>query len=151
MAVALKSLYDTDFLEWTAQVAELLRAGRFDEIDIENLATETEDLGKSQQSAVISQLSRMMAHLIKQKIQPERDGASWQTSIASAQMEIEVQLRISPSLRRFLQRELAPIYKIAVKQAVREMQLPRTRLSEIPAECPYTIDELIDGDPQPWQ
>src|SRR5260370_42712760 len=129
MAVALKSLYDTDFLEWTAHVAELLRAGRFDEIDIENLATETEDLGKSQQSAVTSQLNRMLAHLIKQKLQPERDGASWQTSIASAQAEIEVQLRSSPSLRRYLQQSLEPGYKIAVKQAEREIQLRRARPS----------------------
>ena len=36
MAVIAKTLYGTDFAEWSAQTAELLRERRFDEIDIEN-------------------------------------------------------------------------------------------------------------------
>ena len=38
MAVIAKTLYGTDFAEWSAPTAELLRQGRFDEIDIENVA-----------------------------------------------------------------------------------------------------------------
>ena len=46
MDVVTKSLYDTDFVEWTAHAVELLRQRRFDEIDLENLIEEIEDLGK---------------------------------------------------------------------------------------------------------
>jgi Domain of unknown function DUF29 len=45
MAVIAKTLYGTDFAEWSAQTAELLRQGRFDEIDIENVAEEIQSLG----------------------------------------------------------------------------------------------------------
>jgi len=50
------SLYDADFVVWTAHMAELLRAGRLDELDIEHLAEEIEDLGSAteRKSAVIS-------------------------------------------------------------------------------------------------
>jgi hypothetical protein len=40
MAVIAKTLYGTDFAEWAAQTAELLRQRRFDEIDVENVAEE---------------------------------------------------------------------------------------------------------------
>jgi hypothetical protein len=52
-----KTLYDTDFVEWTAHTAEMLREGRLGD-------------------AVVSHLSRLLLHQIKRKIQPERDGAS---------------------------------------------------------------------------
>jgi hypothetical protein len=54
MATTTKSLYDTDFVEWTARTAELLREGRFDEVDLEHLAEEVEDLGRSDRAAVSS-------------------------------------------------------------------------------------------------
>ena len=40
MAVIAKTLYGTDFAEWAAHTAELLRQRRFDEIDVENVADE---------------------------------------------------------------------------------------------------------------
>lgn len=85
MATISKALYDTDFVEWTAHNAELLRHGRFEEVDLEHVAEEIEDLGKRDLLAVRSQLRRMLTHSIKQKIQPERDGASWRRSIVNAQ------------------------------------------------------------------
>jgi len=48
MGITTKTLYDTDFVEWTARTAELQREGRFEDIDLENLAEEVEDLGKSE-------------------------------------------------------------------------------------------------------
>ena len=43
----LKSLYDTDFLAWSKQQAEALRAAMRNGLDLGNLAEEIEDLGKS--------------------------------------------------------------------------------------------------------
>ena len=40
------SLYDTDFAAWSHHTAELLRAGRFDEVEVENVAEEIARLGK---------------------------------------------------------------------------------------------------------
>lgn len=144
MAVIVKSLYGTDFAEWAAQTAELLREHRFDEIDIENLAEEIRSLGDSQFQGARSQLRRMLLHLIKQTIQPERDGASWRASIVGAKQEILDALESSPSLRRKLTAELQRTYGQAIKAAQYETGLDA---KELPAECPFTLNQLLDSDP----
>lgn len=147
MATTTKTLYDTDFVEWTARTAQLLREGRFEEVDLENLAEEVEDLGKSDRSAVRSQLARMLLHLVKERIQPERSGASWRASIVGGRLEIDIKLEDSPSLRRHLQENLQKIYRRAVRDALQETNLTeRARELDIPKDCPYTLDELLEGD-----
>jgi len=68
MAVSTKTKYDTDLAAWADETAELVRAGRFDEIDLENLAEEIEALARSERKALRSQLKRLLLHLIKQQI-----------------------------------------------------------------------------------
>lgn len=43
----MKSLYDTDYYEWTVRNAELLRSGRIEQADIENIAEEIEGMGSA--------------------------------------------------------------------------------------------------------
>jgi hypothetical protein len=144
MAVIAKTLYGTDFAEWSTQTAELLRQRRFDEIDIENVAEEIQSLGDSQSQGARSQLRRMLMHLIKQKIQPERDGSSWRASIVNAQREILDAIDSSLSLRRRLGDRLDALYKQAIRDARYETGL---HAEEIPAECPFTLAQLLDGNP----
>jgi hypothetical protein len=144
MAVIAKTLYGTDFAEWSAQTAELLRQGRFDEIDIENVAEEIRSLGDSQFQGARSQLRRMLMQLIKQKIQPERDGASWRGSIVNAQREILDAIDSSPSLRRRLADRLGETYSQAIKDARYETGLDA---KEIPPDCPFTLDQLLESNP----
>ncbi len=148
MSTAAKTLYDIDFVEWTEETAKLLRAHRFDEVDLEHLVEEVEDLGKSQRRAVRSQLARMMMHLLKQRVQPERAGSSWKSSIYDAQREISFEIEDSPSLKPFLGNILEKIYQRAVKDAIRETKPPRARAAEIPAKCPWTLEELLEGEPE---
>lgn len=146
MGTTTKTLYDTDFVEWTAHVAEMLRHGRLDEIDLEHIAEEIEDLGKSERSAVRSQLHRMMMHLIKQRIQPEKSGSSWRRSIAEGRAEVEFRLEDSPSLRRYAEQNLESIWHKAVKNALFETGQTEREDLDIPANCPYTLDDLLGGD-----
>jgi len=128
-------------------MAQLLREGRFEEADLEHIAEEIEDLGKSDQSAVRSQLRRLLMHLIKQTIQPEKAGTSWRSSIVNARQEIDDKLEISPSLRRFLAEGLQKSYRRAVKDALEETglvsQAPEFQIPEI---CPYSLAELLESD-----
>src|SRR3954464_9883915 len=110
MGTTTKTLYDTDFAEWSARTAELVRAGRLDEVDLEHVAEEIDNLGRSERKSVRSQLRRMLLNMIKQQIQPERDGASWRASVADARREIREDLTDSPSLRRHLEAHLQEIY-----------------------------------------
>ena len=142
-----KTLYDTDFVEWAAATAELLRQRRFDDVDWEHLIEEIVSLGQSYEHAVRSQLRRMLMHLVKMRIQPERAGTSWRRSIADARAEIEDLMERSPSLRRHLEENLEKVYGRAIKQALDETNLKsQAKTLAIPQKCPYTLDELLEGD-----
>jgi hypothetical protein len=146
MSAATKTLYETDFVEWAERTAELLRAGRWDEADIEHAADEIADLGLSQRSAVASQLRRMLVHLVKQRIQPERDGASWRRSISDASAELQYRIDDSPSLVRFAEEKLQEIYQRAVRDALKETGLTTKRdILDLPELCPYTLQDLLEG------
>jgi len=149
MSTVTKTGYDVDFVEWTAQTAELLREGRFAEVDLEHLAEEIEDLGKSHRYAVESQMRRLLLNLIKVRIQPECAGSSWLHSIGSARRALEDRLQDSPSLRRYLEENLARFYRQAVADAFFETKLAKRAAGlDIPADCPYTLDELLGPDPE---
>jgi hypothetical protein len=138
-----KSLYDTDFVDWAARTADLLRRGRLDELDLKNVAEEIEDLGKSERSAVRSQLRRMLVHVVKSRIQPERSGAIWRGSVASARTEILDHFGDSPSLRKHTEINLQRIHREAVELALVETNVAAHEANpHIPEECPYT-----PGDP----
>lgn len=147
MGAVTKTLYETDFVEWTERTAALLRAGRFDEADLEHAAEEIEDLGRSERSTVVSQLKRMIKHLLKQRIQPERDGTSWRRSISEGRDEIESRFDDSPSLRRYAEENLQKIYRRAVRDALMETGLTEQRANlDLPADCPYTLEDLIESE-----
>jgi hypothetical protein len=58
-------LQEQDFSLWAQQTAQLLRDRRFNEIDVEILAQEVEDLGKSERRAIGSYLTVLLTHLLK--------------------------------------------------------------------------------------
>jgi hypothetical protein len=143
MGTTTKTSYDTDFVAWADETAALVRAGRLNEVDLEHIAEEIEGLSGAQRKAVLSQLHRMMKHLIKQKIQPERDGRSWRVSLRSARNEILDDVRISPSLLRHLRENLDLVYSRALEDALDETGMPDTAAG---ASCPWTLDELLHGE-----
>ena len=67
MATKAADLYDEDFYAWTQQQAEALRT-HFqgdNRLDVEHLAEEVEDLGKSELHAVESFVENVIEHLLK--------------------------------------------------------------------------------------
>jgi hypothetical protein len=147
MDTSTESLYDADFVEWTTRTSDLLRRGCLAGLDLENIAAEIEDRGKSERAAVRSQLRRMLVHLVKTRIQPERAGASWRSPVASARIQILDHFGDSPSLRKHAEDNLQRIYGETVELALAETNLAgATANPDIPKECPYTLDALLDGD-----
>jgi hypothetical protein len=91
-------------------------------------------------------MDRLLMHLVKQRVQPERDGRSWRDSILDARRELRYKLADSPSLRRFLERRIQKIYRQAVRDALIETGLEDKADSlDIPAECPWSLDQLLEG------
>jgi hypothetical protein len=141
MSSSTKPLYERDFAEWSDRTAALIRAGKFDQVDAENVAEEIESLGRAERKAVRSQLQRLMMHKIKQQIQPERDNASWHASVRSARTEILEDLADSPSLRRHLRENLQRVYLLAARDAREETG---SSDPDIPGECPWDLDALLE-------
>ena len=139
-----KPLYERDFAEWSDRMAALIRAGKFDEVDAENVAEEIESLGRAERKAVRSQLQRLMMHKIKQTIQPDRETHSWQASINEARQALVDDIEESPSLRRHLEENLQKLYERAAEAAVIETRIDYCAM---PRQCPWTLDSLLE-DPR---
>jgi len=137
------ALYDSDFYSWTRRTAALLRAHRFDEIDVEHAAEEIEDMGKRDLKELNSRVQVLLLHLLKWQNQPDGRSPSWQATIVTQRIEIEALLRQSPSLRPKLTSELVQNYANAVKRAVPETGL---RKEDFPVGCPFTIEQILDEE-----
>ena len=135
------TLYDTDFYQWTQQQAALLRQGQLVALDIDHLAEEIEDMGKSNRLALESYLSNVIMHLLKWLYQPERRGTSWKLSIRNGRRQIEKRLKNSPSLKPQLPVIVQEEYPPARENAADETGLP---LSTFPDQCPFTVEQLLD-------
>src|SRR5215510_7104600 len=100
-----RTLYDKDFVAWTEQQAEALRAaargGSNQPLDWENLAEEIESLGRSLRFVLRSQISRTIQHQVKLQYSPAVNPRSgWRRTIRQARDEIRQILLDSPSLKR---------------------------------------------------
>ena len=135
-----KALYEQDFYEWTQRTAEQLEAGRFEEVDLEHVAEEIRDMGKSERRQLENRLAVIIAHLIKWDVQPERRGNSWAATIRTQRIRLNRLLRDNPSLKPHLEKELPEIFELGALIAVKQTSLPRR---EFPASCPYTVDQLL--------
>jgi hypothetical protein len=137
------ALYDTDFAEWARQNAELLRAGRVSDVDLENVAEEIDGLSKHLRHSLYSRLVRLTEHLLKWRYQPERRGAGWQRTIIVQRAAILRLLVESPSLRPDLPRIVASSFHTAVRAASLAINRP---LRDFPESCPFTLEELLDEE-----
>lgn len=136
--------YEKDIVAWAGEQARLLRAGRFDQLDIEHIAEEIEDVGKSEQRELASRMATLLAHLLKWEFQPERRGASWQRTIKAQRDGIGRRLKKTPSLQPMLTDEdwNAEIWADAVAQAATE-----TGLADFPDCCPWSFrDQVLRDD-----
>ena len=139
-AVRGQSLYDQDFAQWVEQQVELLRSGRTTELDVPNVVEELEGLTKRDERALGSQLKRIMAHMLKQRHQPQRASRSWVESIANGREEIADILEQSPSLRRTLPGLMTKNYPRAVAQASRDTRLPA---QAFPSDPSFSLEDVL--------
>ena len=64
--------YKEDFNLWTEQMVDLLRARRFEELDIDNLLDELESMSKRDKRELVSRLKLILMHLLKWNYQPDQ-------------------------------------------------------------------------------
>ncbi len=147
-AAAVSSLYEADYDAWIAEQAALLRAGRTTELDLENLAEEVEDLGRTRRDAVSSHAETVIEHLLKLEWSPAaepRDG--WGNTVATHRNRLDEKL--TPTLRRHLEDTFAKRYANARHAAARGMRRDGIAEDTLPATCPYTLDQILDRSFEP--
>lgn len=139
------SRYETDVIAWANEQAALIRAGRFDQLDIEHIADEIEDVGKSEQRELESRMSVLLAHLLKWKYQPERRGNSWEATIRTQRTNILRRIKKTPSLKYSLSDTewWDGVWDDALALAAQETQFA---LNVFPASCPWDFTTITNDE-----
>jgi hypothetical protein len=137
------SLYQRDWYAWTQTSAELLRQGRWHELDAVHIAEELESMGKSEQRALENRLTALLAHLLKWQYQPGRRGKSWQRTLIEQRKQIHKLLRENPSLQTKLESALEDAYDSAIRWAAEETGLEE---SVFPQVCAYSLESLLNPE-----
>jgi len=122
-----KTLYDEDFVLWSKQQAEALRAaarGATNQpIDWENVAEEIDSLGRSDKRELASQIRRIIEHLLKLEHSPATEPRrGWVDSIGDARNQIEVLLDDSPSLKKDIPAVIAAEIERASRKVIRDLE-----------------------------
>ena len=114
--------YDEDVVAWSVAQARLLRAGRFDLLDIEHIADEIEDVGKSEARDLASRMAVLLAHWLKWDCQPTHRSRSWENTIREQRKQVLRRLARTPSLRPELEKAdfVEDVWSDALMMAARE-------------------------------
>ena len=135
--------YDRDFYSWTLEQARLIRVGRFDALDRENVAEEIESLGREQFSKLRSAIRVVLLLMLTCDYQPERRSRSWIMSIEAQRSELDDVLDGNPGLRPRIPEAIDKAYRRARIEASAETSVDRRRF---PEQCPYDWNDIIARD-----
>jgi hypothetical protein len=142
-------LYEEDFYAWTQQQAELLRRlpAISNALDIEHIAEEIEDLGRSDLRAAQSFCEHIIGHFLKIEFSGlDQPTDHWSDEIVEWRLQLDKFLT-----RRILTKlDLPARYRMALRLVRRvERDVPGF-LSRLPAEFPYTFEQIISSGDEDW-
>ena len=135
--------YEKDVVAWAHEQAELLRSGQLTALDIEHIAEEIEDVGKSEQRELANRMAVLLAHLLKWEYQPTLRSASWESTIHAQRNSIDRRIHKTPSLKASLADDdwWADAWGDAVLDASKETGMAYSGFPEI---CPWPADKVLD-------
>jgi hypothetical protein len=133
--------YQKDFYSWTREQAELLRSGRFDELDIVNLIEEIETMGRSEKRELENRLTVLLVYLLKWQYQPTRRDRSRQLAIQEQRLEFFDALNDNAGLNHQLQTLLTCSYQ---KTKIRTSKETGLDTDAFPSTCSWEFVQLMD-------
>jgi hypothetical protein len=135
--------YENDIVAWAKEQAYLLRSGKLSAIDIEHIAEEIEDVGKSEQRELASRMAVLLSHLLKWQYQPGRQSSSWQRTIKEQRKAVLRRLKNTPSLKVSINDTewLEDAWGDADSMTIHE-----TGMDSFPEVCPWTIANMLSED-----
>ena len=147
-------LYDRDLPLWIDQTIQQLRNREFGSLDVEHLIEELVGLGRAEKNALKSNLTILLAHLLKLLVQndvPETIKGSWYSSVLEHRQRVLDNLADTPSLKRLLLETVEKAYHASRKLAIKAGNLAKFGVrvpaeNEYPTICPFSIDQILDED-----
>lgn len=137
-------LYEKDYYAWANETADAIRLGEFSRIDTVALADEVADMARKEKRSLRSRLEILISHLLEWDYQDKRRTRSWAATIDLQRDRVIELMEDSPSLKPWLAENLASIYRVAVKLAVRDTNQSK---DSFPPACPYTLEEILSLKP----
>ncbi|MFM7384494.1 MAG: DUF29 domain-containing protein [Microcystaceae cyanobacterium] len=134
-------LYDQDFALWVETTVSQLKSKNFTELDLENLISEVESLGRQDKRELENRLITLFEHAIKRRYVPLPDCyRGWESTLKRTQKELKKNLRDSPSLKNYFLAIINDCYQDAVDNLQDDYDL------SFPENLPFseTIEILLN-------
>ena len=122
------TLYDRDLQLWIDKTIQQLKDREFNSLDIEHLIEELVDLGRAEKNALKSNLTILLAHLLKLRVQhdaPDSMKGRWYGSVLEHRQRVLDNLADTPSLKSILLETLEKAYQSSRKLAIKEGNLAK--------------------------
>jgi hypothetical protein len=144
-------LYERDFYAWTQDQAALLRAWpealRPNALDLNHLAEEIEDLGRSQRRAARSLLLQVVQHLLKLRLHPDRQSERhWKKEVNGLRDQLRDVFVENPSLRAARAELAADLWARAAGSLRRDLDLDGFDSRAAMASLPDPAEPYFDLD-----
>jgi hypothetical protein len=147
-------LYERDFNVWRETIIKKIKQQDFNDIDWEHLLLELEDMGKSEKRSFVSNLTILIAHLLKLTVQadaPEMMKGSWYSSVTEHRFRVKKDLEENPSFKNYLHEVIFIAYADARKLAIKESKnaklgVRKPEETEYALDFPFTLEQLLDED-----
>jgi hypothetical protein len=147
----MNNLYEQDFNLWRESIIEQIKEHRFHDIDWEHLLLELEDMGKAEKRSFMSNLTILIAHLLKLTVQSDASDMmkqSWYSSVTEHRFRVKKDLEENPSFKNYITEVISKAYADARKLAIKESKfgVRKPLEEEYPLDCPFLLEELLDED-----
>ena len=138
-------LYEDDFPLWAERQAALLRARRFDGLDLDNLIEEVEDLSRRERDMVESHLETILERFLRLALSPaERPRRGWLVTVDKQRVKLAREL--TATLHNHLETELPALYAGLRRPVARQLEQGHVSADALSAACPYTLEQILDPD-----
>lgn len=132
--------HQRDLYSWLVEQARLVRDGRWQAIDQDNLAKEIEGLAQQQFDRLEHAVHGLLTHLLKWDHPAIRRSRGRVQSVQSHRQAVADVLVRNPGLASRLPEAIAHCYRKARAEAANDVGLDE---NSFPAKCPYEWNEIV--------
>jgi hypothetical protein len=141
-------LHERDLYAWSRMQADLLRAGRFADIDLERVTEEIEDVGGALKRSARHRMRTIVEHLLRLEHAPATESrAGWRATVRPQRLKLRDAL--TPTVRREIGGELPGFFADAralADGALRDHG-EHAAADALPAICLYGLDQITSDWP----